>query len=209
MKLLAVSVSALLLLQGCYLTPDFQAKADSTQQSSTSKKFSAVQSTQSQIAIVEVDKYINAKFDKPAFKVVIVNQDQQPVALNLADIKVLADGQEVTILDPKLAKADRERMVKLMTSNAGNRGTRSVNRGPNAGFAPLANNSTAYSVGLSKDVNYKEFISQQLTDTVVKPMHTYSGYVTLDRENLDDVKELQVSMYVDSEEHVFNIVRNH
>lgn len=208
MKMLAIGAGALLLLQGCYLTPDFQAKADSVQKSSANKKSSSVQSTQSQVAIVHVDKYINAKYDNPAFKVVVVNQNQQPVSLNLANIQVFADGKEVSLVDPNEVKLDRERKFKLMTSNAGNRGTRSVNRGPNVGFSAVNNNSTIYARGLKDDVSYQEFIQQQLTATVIKPNHKYSGYVTLALNDLDDVNQLKVSLSLDSEQHVFNIVRN-
>lgn len=208
MKKLAISVSALFLLQGCYLTPDFQAKADSSQQSITSEKSSSVQSTRTQVAIVEVDKYINAKFDKPAFKVVVMNQHAEPIKLDLTDIRVLADGKMVKILDPVKAKAERQRMLKLMTSNAGNRGTRSVNRGPDVGFSSVKSNTSLYGSRLHKDVSYKDFIDQQLLNVIVKPNHAYSGYVTLDKEDLDDVEQLQVSLLIDSEQHVFNIVRN-
>ncbi|GAA0859781.1 hypothetical protein [Aliiglaciecola litoralis] len=210
MKKVLFSLGICLLLQGCQSSPDFLGKASQDQRLITNDSASKILSEQTHTAAVEVDKYINGVFDKPAFKVVVMNQNTTPLTISTENIQVFVDGQPVALIAPSKVQAERLRTANHLESKAGNRGTRSLNGAPDSGNLPsnISRNGIYSPNNARLTQNYRSFISSQLDTETLAPNQIYAGYVTLGVDTLSQASNIKVIMNVDSEEHIFNIVRS-
>jgi hypothetical protein len=189
-------------LQGCLLTPDYQAIPGVNQTAQVETNFSRVISHKNSIVSVEVDSFIDSKFDYPSVYIGLHNSDDKTASVALDDIRVEADGQELIVKDPASLFDERQnRLARLTILYNGhpeprqrNRSNRTKRKGINPEFNEYNN-------------DYTRYVEHQLMDNDIEPNTSYGGYIAFDR--LDrKVQHYRVTIRFNDEDHVFIITRS-
>lgn len=191
-------------LQACLLTPDYRAVAVTNQTIETETHFSRVVSHKNSVVSVEVDSFIDSKFDYPSIYIGLHNSLTDATSIALSDIIVEADGELLTIKNPALLAEERQnRLARLTILYNGheeprrfgqNRDNRRQNRHHNVRFDQHNN-------------DYSRYVDSQLMNNEMPPDSSYGGYIAFDR--LDrKVKLYTVTVLFNNEEHVFYIERS-
>ncbi|TDF41364.1 hypothetical protein EYS14_00425 [Alteromonadaceae bacterium M269] len=183
-------------LQGCLVTPDYQAVASTNQYGQSEAHFSKVVSQKNSIVSVEVDSFIDSKFDYPSVYVGVHNNHDETQLITLGNITVEADGRVLTLKDPEALKEERQNRIsrlERLLKGSGNSDRESRQR------------NTRGTDGSSN--NYERYVANQLMDSEIEPNTSYGGYIAFDRLERD-VENYKVTVRFNDEEHIFVIKRS-
>lgn len=171
-------------LTGCVST-DFEVLASAEQMQTQKNSISSVVSNKKNTVMVKVDSFINGKYDYPALLVGVINNQSEDIELYLSDIQVLANGEQVDIVDPASLEKERNHRLVVLNRPGVMRGHRSVVVGQKGDRVANATHQNARTANQHITNKYKHFIHTQLQDSVVEPEGFYGGYISLNAESND------------------------
>jgi hypothetical protein len=204
-KKLLLTASLCFGLQACLITPDYEVVAGVNQHAETEANFSRVVSRKNSVVSIEVDSFIDSKFDYPSVYIGLHNNQTETASVALDNITVEADGELLIVKDPAALFEERQnRLARLTILYNGH------DKPKQRTHAERINRHRRGEVNAefnSHNNNYSRYVEQQLMDNDIEPNTSYGGYIAFDR--LDHkVKNYKVTVWFNDEEHVFIIKRS-